>query len=155
MKIFLSKKISWILLTFFFTFDAVVSYISVTKMNGKEANLMIAYFVEKYPLLYFVTIPVLVIIMNLIVQGLTKFSTKFLNKNSLKKEIVEQIILTAIVIHWPVANSYMNLSFILGHRLSILDWYKLTALGLTLAIIYFTYTVNIFSNFLLSRKDKE
>ena len=110
-------------------------------MNGREADLLIAYFVEKYPLLYFVTIPGLVIIMNLIVQGLTKFSTKFLNKNNLKKDIIEQIILTGLVIHWPVANSYMNLSLMLGHRLTIPDWYKLTILGLSLAIIYFAFSL--------------
>lgn len=57
MKIFLPKKISWLILTFFFTFDAVVSYIAVTRMNGREADLLIAFAVEKYPLLYFATIP--------------------------------------------------------------------------------------------------
>lgn len=141
MKLILPKKISWLLLIFFFSFDAVVSYIAVTRMNGREADLLIAYFVEKYPPLYFVTIPGLVIIMNLIVQGLVKFSIKFLNKNKLKKDIIEQIILTGVVIHWPVANSYMNLSFILGHRLTISDWYKLTLLGLTLGTIYSTYSL--------------
>lgn len=142
MKKFLPKNISCILLVLFFTFDALVSYIAVTRMNGKEANLSIAFAVEKYPLLYFVTIPGLVIIMSLIVQGLTKLVIKFLNKNNLKKEIVEQIILTGIVIHWSVANSFMNLSFMLGRRLSIPDWYKLTALGLTLGIIYSLYALS-------------
>ncbi|EKE15140.1 MAG: hypothetical protein ACD_12C00133G0004 [uncultured bacterium] len=144
MKIFLPKKISWLILTFFFTFDAVVSYIAVTRMNGKEANLGIAFAVEKHPLLYFLTIPGLIIIISLIIKGLTNLSMKLLNKNKLNKEIVEQIILTAVVIHWVIANSFMNLIFIIGHRLSIIDWYKLSALGLISAIIYFAYTLSRF-----------
>lgn len=115
-------------------------------MNGREADLLIAYYVERYPPLYFVTIPGLIIIIYLIVLGLTKLVMRILNKNNLKKEIVEQIILTAIVIHWPVANSYMNLSFMLGHRLSTPDWYKLTALGLTLGIIYSLYALSTFKS---------
>jgi len=141
MKIILPKKISWILLTFFFTFDAVISYIAVTQMGGREANLSIAFVVEKYPLLYFATIPGLVIIMNLIALGLTRLMIRFLNKNNLKYEIVEQIVLTAFVIHWTIANSFMNFMFIIGHRLTIPAWYKLTTLGLITGIIYSLYTL--------------
>ncbi|MFA6017383.1 MAG: hypothetical protein WC744_04830 [Patescibacteria group bacterium] len=144
MKLILPKKISWLILIFFFTFDAVVSYIAVTRMHGIEADLMIAFAVEKYPPLYFVTIPGLIIIMYFIALGLTKLAMKFFNKKRLKREIIEQIILTALVIYWSVANSYMNLSFILGHRLTIPGWYKLSLLGFVLAIIYFAYTVSRF-----------
>lgn len=144
MKLILPKKISWLILTSLFTFDAVVSYIAVTRMHGREADLMIAFAVEKYPLLYFVTIPGLIIIMYFIAFGLIKLAMKFFNKKHLKREIIEQIVLTSMVIFWPVANSYMNLSFIFGHRLTIPIWYKLNILGFVLTIIYFVYTVSRF-----------
>ncbi len=54
---FFPKKVSWILLTLYFTFDNVVSYWAVTRMGGRELNSVIAPWVETYPLLYFLAIP--------------------------------------------------------------------------------------------------
>ncbi|MBI5127316.1 hypothetical protein HZA76_02565 [Candidatus Roizmanbacteria bacterium] len=137
-----SKKTAWSLLILFFIFDSVVSYFAITKMNGREANLMIAFLVEKYPILYFIYIPGLIIIMHLIVLGFTKLAIKFFNKNNLKKELVEKVVLTSVVIYWPIANSYMNLSFILGHRLTIPAWYFLSGVGFFSALTYFVFTIN-------------
>lgn len=137
MNYVLSKKTSWIILILLFIFDSTVSYIAVTRMNGKEANLAIAYFVEKYPVLYLLYIPPLILIIYLIVLGLTKLAKKLFGKLKIKEEILERIILTSTVIYWAVGNSFMNLSFILGYRLSIPTWYKLSAFGILLAVIYF------------------
>lgn len=119
----LPKKLSWFLLTSFFVFDNVVSYLAVTRWGGREANLAIAWLVEKYPLLYFVCIPAQVVIIYYIVKFLTRF-------------FAEKIILTALVIYWPIANSFMNLAFILGHRQPQKVWLILSAVGILLAVIY-------------------
>ena len=58
----LPKKLSWILLTSFFVFDNFVSYWAVVYRGGREANLVIAWLVEKYPVLYFVCIPAQIVI---------------------------------------------------------------------------------------------
>ena len=53
----LSQKTSWIVLLLLFTFDDVFSYFAVTRMGGHEANKLIAFAVEKYPLLYALCLP--------------------------------------------------------------------------------------------------
>lgn len=99
----LPKKVSWTLLTAYFFFDNVVSYVAVTRMGGREANLLIAPWVETYPLLYFLCIPAELVGAYCIVSLLRKW-------------IDEKIILTAAVIYWPIANSSLNLLFVLGFR---------------------------------------
>jgi hypothetical protein len=82
----LPKKVSWILLTAYFVFDNVVSYVAVTRMGGREANLVIAPLVETYPLMYFLCIPAELIGAYLIVLLLRKW-------------IDEKIVLTTAVIY--------------------------------------------------------
>lgn len=119
----LNKRLSWTLLTLFFIFDNFVSYYAVTYHGGREANLAIAWLVEKYPLLYFVCIPGQIVIIYFIVKWLTRFAS-------------EKVILTALVIYWPIANSSMNLTFILGHRQPAKNWLMFTAVGVLLAVVY-------------------
>ncbi len=137
MKLVLPKKISWSFLILFFIFDNVVSYIAVTRMRGKEADLLIAFAVEKYPLLYFVLIPVQTVIVYFIIIGLTKLAVRVFKKFDIEEGIFEKIILTAAVIFWPIANSFMNLMFILGRRLTIPAWYGLIVAGAVTASAYF------------------
>lgn len=146
MKFILPKKISWIILILFFIFDNIVSYIAITRMNGKEANLAIAFIVEKYPLLYFLCIPLQIPLIYFIILGLTKLAKKLFNKLRIKEKTFEKITLTSMVIYWAIGNSFMNLSFILGHRLSIPIWYKLSAIGIFSAIIYFAISIVINSS---------
>ena len=119
----LSKKLSWLLLTSFFIFDNFVSFWAVVYRGGREANLVIAWLVEKYPVLYFVCIPAQIVIIYFIVKWLTRFAA-------------EKIILTALVIYWPIANSSMNLAFLLGHRQPGRNWLILTVVGIIFAVIY-------------------
>lgn len=119
----LPKKVSWILLTVYFIFDNVVSYWAVTRMGGRELNWIIAPFVEKYPLLYFLCTPAELIGAYIIVSLLRKW-------------IDEKIILTAAVIYWPIANSSLNLLFLLGFRGQGNLWGPLTALGYVVALSY-------------------
>ena len=125
----LPKKLSWILLTSFFIFDNFVSYWAVVYRGGREANLAIAWLVEKYPLLYFVCIPAQVVIIYFIVKWLTRFAA-------------EKVILTALVIYWPISNSSMNLAFLLGHRQPGKNWLILTAVGIFLAVLYVLHNRN-------------
>lgn len=134
---FLPKKVSWILLTFYFIFDNVVSYIAVTQMHAREADLLIAPFVEKYPLLYFPCIPLEILIVYLIVLILRKITIAMTRRWKLfDKDIIEQIILTATVIFWPIANSSLNLLFILGYRLHGNVWGKFCLVGFVVAFSY-------------------
>jgi hypothetical protein len=130
----LPKKVSWTLLTLYFVFDNVVSYIAITRMGGREANLVIAPLVEIYPLLYFLCIPAELIGAYVIVSLLRKW-------------IDEKIVLTAAVIYWPIANSSLNLAFILGYRHLGYLWGTLTAIGFAVALTY-----GFFSIYLVSRK---
>ncbi len=119
----LPKKVSWILLTLYFIFDSVVSYIAVTRMGGRELNSVIAPLVEKYPLLYFLCVPAELVGAYLIVL-------------LLRKLIDEKIILTAAAIYWPIANSSMNVLFLLGFRHMGYLWGPLTVVGLIVSLGY-------------------
>lgn len=124
----LPKKVSWILLTTYFTFDAVVSYWGITKMGGREANLVIAPYVEKYPLLYFLCIPLELLGGYIIVRILQKW-------------IDERIVLTGAAIYWPIANSSLNLLFLLGFRHMGYLWSYLIVSGIVAAVAYATFTL--------------
>lgn len=125
---FLPKKVSWILLTIYFIFDNVVSYWAVTQMGGRELNAVIAPLVEMYPFLYFLCIP-------------TELIGAYLIVLFLRKWIDEKIILTAAVIYWPIANSSMNLFFILGFRHLGYLWGPFTAIGFVVSLSYGLFTL--------------
>ncbi len=137
--VFLQKKISWLILTIFFVFDNVFSYYAVTKLHGREANLLIAPYVEKWPILYFFCIPAQILIIWIIVRGIRNVAMKlFYFKNKL---LLETIILQSLVIYWAVANSSMNFAFMIGYRQSIQRWHVLTIIGILCAIINFFYCI--------------
>lgn len=129
-----SKKISWFLLTSLFTFDAVISYWAVVYRNAHEADPVIKVMVEKYPLLYFLTIPVLVIMMCLIYKGLCRLANKIFSGAG--KENVQKVILTALVMYWILGNSSINFLFLFGLRQPAWVWYLTTSLALIPASFY-------------------
>ena len=132
----LSKRFSYVLLTLFFIFDAVLSYFAVTKMGGHEANLVIASYVEKYPPLYFLSIPALVIGL-LTIMWLIR---KFLKKN---ETTLEKIILTSFVIYWGVGNSSLNFAFLIGLRHTIFNnWTTMSIAGILSGLLYLSFTLN-------------
>jgi hypothetical protein len=137
MNIIPSKKISWFLLVSSFTFDGVFSYYAVTRLGGHEANLLIAHWVEKYPLLYFLCIPTQAIIVYFIVMGILKIAMHILKRWKINnRELVKRVILFAMVIYSIIGNSLMNLSFLLGHRLPMFAWIATSAIGICVALIY-------------------
>lgn len=141
-KIFIpSKKDSWIILIYFFIFDNLVSYFAITKLNGREANLFVAPFVEKYPLLYFLCIPATVLIIFVIVKLITKIAAKLLKKLGIEEKILEKITLFSVVVYWAVGNSLPNLLFLLGFRLSFQTVWLINNLALLPAILYALYSI--------------
>ena len=133
----LSKKVSWTVLTLYFLFDNVVSYWAIKWMGGREANLVIAHWVETYPLLYFLCIPAEIIGIYLIVLLLREATALVMRHwKFYDKSVIERIILTAIVIFWPIANSSLNLIFILGYHHMGYLWGPFTAVGFVAALIY-------------------
>lgn len=136
---FLRKNIYWLILSIFFVFDNVFSYFAVTKLHGHEANLLIAPFVENWPIIYFFCIPAQILIIWIIVRGIRQVAMKLLRiKNIL---LLDTIILQSLVIYWAIANSSMNFAFMIGYRQSIQRWYFLTAIGVLCAIIHFFYCI--------------
>ena len=135
----MSKKLSWFLLISLFTFDAVFSYWAVVYRNAHEANPAIKSIVEAYPLLYFVTVPALILIMFLIGRGLEFLAHKLFTK--VDKEIIEKVVLTALVIYWILGNSSVNFMFLFGHRQPAYVWYTTAILATIPASIYSVLTL--------------
>lgn len=129
-----SKKISWFLLTSLFAFDAILSYWAVVYRSAHEANPVIKTIVETYPLLYFLTIPALVLIIYLGYKGLCLLAGKIFSRAG--KENTEKVILTALVFYWILGNSSINFLFLIGLRQPAWVWYLTTTLALIPASIY-------------------
>lgn len=132
----LQKKVSWILLTIYFIFDNVVSYVGITRMSGRELNAWLAPFVEPHLLLYFLCIPAQILMIYITMLVLREVTAKVLRRKKIDKNILEKIILTSIVIFWPIANSSLNFAFILGYRKLGYLWGSLTLVGLVAALTY-------------------
>lgn len=129
-----SKKTSWILLTLLFVFDNLLSYWAIVYRGAHEANLSIAWLVEKYPLLYFLCIPLTLIL----IYVLDKFFVMLVKKifKKVKEEVAERVILASIVFYWAIGNSSFNLFYLLGWHLPGKYWFPTTMITLVLAVIY-------------------
>jgi hypothetical protein len=135
-KFLLTKNVSWILLAILFIFDSVVSYWAVVYRHGKEVDLLVAPLVEKYPILYFPIIPVLFIIIFIIEKIITYITINIFQKWKFSEyDIIERIILEAIVIYWTVGNSSGNLIFLLGFRVRYI-WMMTTLIALPITLVY-------------------
>jgi hypothetical protein len=144
-RFLLSKKISWRLLIFLFIFDNFFSYYAITQLQGREANLLIAYWVETYPWLYFFCIPATILIMYYIVLLIKKTSAKILTRRGLKDEgLIERIILSSAVIYWAIGNSSLNLAFLSGFRQPAKRWIFTSVIGILLAVAYAIFILQSF-----------
>ncbi len=146
MKIF-KNKFSWGILTVLFTFDCVVSYIGVAKNHSRELNLVIAPYVEKYPLLYLVGIPIELLMVYVFVFVIRKFVFRFVIKHKLiDRTDQERVILESIAIYWFIANSSMNIIYVLGFRLplnfALQLWAGLSLFAIVLVLLYIISITN-------------
>jgi hypothetical protein len=128
------KSISWFFLISFFIFDNFFSYYAILFLGGREANLLIAKYVEKYPLLYFVAIPVTILIVYFIYYVM-QFIARFFLNNKLDKVTIQKIVMATISLYWLTANSSVNIVYLLGFRIKGL-WNKTMIAGLLISIIY-------------------
>ncbi len=131
-----TKRVSWVLLTSLFIFGNIVSYWAITRWGGREGNVAIAYWVETYPWLYALAIPVTVIIMMVIVRMIRVAAVIVLRDKFGDKQFLERVILASLVTYWAIANSFMNLSFLLGHRLPGTLWPLMQLAGMLVSLAY-------------------
>ena len=134
----LSKKISWIILTTLSIFDNIISYVAVTKYGSREGNPLVAPIVEKYPILYFPIIPFTIVILYILISLIKKIAIMILDKSTYQtEEILERIVLGSAGIFWFVANSSLNIAYVIGYRLPAEVWLKTILTGIFLALVYF------------------
>lgn len=152
----LRKKTAWIILLSLFTFDNFFSYYAITKLSGREANLAIAAIVESYPMLYFVCIPLSVIIMHVLELIFRNFfSRAFIKYEMSDLSIQSRLISTAFAIYWAIGNSLMNLAFLLKKSLFSymslpnFSWGLSTVSGIFIASLY---SIIILRNYQKSKK---
>lgn len=139
----LRKKTAWVLLIILFIFDNVVSYFAIKYWGGHEGNFLIAFIVEKYPLLYFLCIPLEIVIVFLIIWTIEQVLLKIFKKWQNRDEVLERIILWITVIYWAVANSSMNLFFLIGLRLPVKVWLFTSILRNIFSINFFLFCAAI------------
>lgn len=137
----LNNKFSWGILTALFTFDAIVSYFGVTTQRSPELNLVIAPVVEKYPTTYFLMIPLEFLMIYIFMFIFRKTVFKLLLRHKFAdKDTQEKIILGGAALYWFLANSSMNIIYVLGFRLpmnfALITWFILSIFGLLLSIIF-------------------
>ena len=135
-------KAVWIILISLFIFDAVISYWGVMYKGGREADLAIAWLVERFPLLYFLTIPLLMLSMNLLVKGIVYLLPKLIIQlRSLDARLIEKISLQGIAFYWLVGNSSDNFLFLLGFRIQNV-WLKTTLIAIPTTIVFLWILIN-------------
>lgn len=133
----LTKKTAWLALISLSIFDNCLSYYAITKLNAHEANLVIAPIVESYPLIYFLCIPLTILILYLTLLLFKKLFSRAFTFYKIREESLQtRIILTAFVIYWVIGNSLMNFLFLIGIRLPGLVWGLFSALAVTFALAY-------------------
>lgn len=115
-------------------FDNIVSYWAVVYRGAHEADLAIAWLVEKYPLLYFLCIPLTLILIYVLDKFFVMLAGKLFKK--VKKDVAERVILTSIVFYWAVGNSSFNFFYLIGWHLPGRFWFPTTMIMLVLAVIY-------------------
>lgn len=136
-KLLLQKKASWTILILFFIYDNLFSYYAITRLGGHEVNHLISRFVEKYPLLYFLCIPGTILIAVPIVWALKQIAVKILKRFEFTDtKIIERIVLNSLVIYWAIANSFVNVTFMLGYRLPHRTWGITSIVGSLTASLY-------------------
>lgn len=144
----LKEKTSWLLLAILFTFDNIISYWAIAYKGGHEGNLLIAGVVEKYPLLYFLCIPLTLVIMLGIAWLIEKTATFILKKLNIKNlSDLRKIIVGAMVVYWVIANSSINAVFLTGYRIEIevftkIIWPLVTGVGILAAFAYSIFLLN-------------
>ena len=134
-------NVSRILFVSLITFDSFVSYWAVKYRGAKEMDLLISPIVEKYPLSYFIFIPILIVIMHLVVNMITHFAAKTNELSIIPKKLIRRLVLSSLALYWAIGNSSLNLLFILGYRQPPISWMYTTITAIFVVGIYIIFTI--------------
>ncbi|MFZ2206001.1 MAG: DUF5658 family protein [Microgenomates group bacterium] len=147
MLILPAKKISWIVLAIFYTFDAFSSYWAIRYMGAKEGNPVIAPYVQKNPLLFF-PIMVLGFVLSYFIYLILKtiLWTILKRLKSISEEYIERTVLTVIITFYFFTVILNNSLYLLGFKAA---WMLMTFLiiGIITSLAY-----GIFALYIASRK---
>lgn len=131
-----SKKFSWILLAFFYIFDAFSSYFAIRNMGGNEGNPIIAPYVQNNPILFFPIMAIGYMLVYFIYIVMKNIFWTFLKRfKFITKTLIEKIILTSISIFYFFTVILNNSLFLMGIRIPGMLKANL-AIGLIGALIY-------------------
>lgn len=137
----MNKKILWLLLAIFVSFDNIYSYIAIAYHGMREWNRITAFFVNLNPLFYFISIPLTLLFIYLLIKFSGFLTIKFEKSTQKMREITEKIILTSIIIAWGIGITSFNFVTLLNGFSPIGIKYEIVlTTGIIIAIVYSIYT---------------
>ncbi len=111
----MDKRISWILLGIFVAFDNIYSYVAIVNRGMREWNPVTAYFVSINPLFYFISIPLTLVFLSLVIKFVGWFALKTEKRRKQEvREFTESLMLSCIVIAWGIGVTSFNLATFLN-----------------------------------------
>jgi len=110
-------------------------------------DLLIAPVVEKYPLSYFILIPILMITMYGVVNVITHFASKTRELSRIPQILIKRLVMSSLIIYWAIGNSSLNLCFILGYRQPSVTWMYTTLTAIFVVGIYITFMIKSLRKF--------
>lgn len=137
----IDKKILWILLGIFIAFDNIFSYLAIVDYGMREANPIAAYFVSINPLWYFLSIPLTLVFLHLVIRLVGWFTAKTEKKSKQKvREFTEHLMLSCFVIAWGIGVTSFNFAtFVNGFSNPNIRYEVLLAAGALSSAAYAIY----------------
>lgn len=136
----ISKKISWLLLTVFISFDNIFSYIAIVYHGMREWNPTTAFFVSITPLFYFISIPLTLLFLYLISKLVGWFEEKTDKSKLSLREFTESLLLACFAIAWGVGVTSFNfITLLRGFSPLRIDYRIFLITGVLLALAYVLY----------------
>ena len=136
----LNKKVSWLLLIAFITFDNIFSYFAIVYYGMREWNPTTSFLVSITPLFYFVSIPLTIIFLYLIIKLVGWSEEKFSRGKKLERELNEQIITACLMFAWGIGVTSFNLITLLRKFFPLRVRYEIFLVaGILVAIVYGIY----------------
>lgn len=134
----ISKKISWILLTIFVSFDNIFSYVAIVYYGMREWNPNTAFFVSITPLFYFISIPLTLLFLYLVSKLVGWFEEKT-DKSNLR-EFTESLLLACLAIAWGIGVTSFNfITLLRGFSPVRIDYRIFLMSGVLSALAYALY----------------
>lgn len=138
----IDKKILWILLGIFISFDNIYSYLAIAEHGMREWNLIGAYFVSISPLWYFLSIPLTLVFLHFVIKFVGWLTEKTEKRNrKMVRKFTEHLMLSCFVIAWGIGVTSFNLAtFLNGFSNPRVQYEYVLAAGALSAAAYAIYT---------------